>query len=92
MPKGFDEKGSSVKCSDNCIEGLQRAYYVLVYHPSRGYVHFKRCDYQSEELFNSSIIEYFKANPSLYFNGKNFDQPSLLRRTYAANRVGSFFY
>ena len=55
--------------------GIQRAYYVLIYSPSRFYKHIRRCDYLTEEQFNCEIIKYFKSNPSIYFtfNGKSFD-------------------
>lgn len=62
-------------------DGLQRSYYLLVYHPLKGYKHFKRCNYSTEELFNEAIIRYFKNNQSTYFsfNGKNFDHLILNR-------------
>lgn len=61
--------------------GLQRPYYLLVYHPLKGYKHFKRCNYSTELEFNKSIIKFFKNNPSIYFsfNGKNFDHLILNR-------------
>nr|AGJ98076.1 truncated plasmid-related DNA polymerase [Glomus sp. DAOM 240422] len=62
-------------------DGLQRAYYLLVYHPLKGYTHFKRCDYLNEIQFNNAILKFFRDNPSIYFsfNGRNFDHLILNR-------------
>jgi hypothetical protein len=62
-------------------DGLQRAYYLLVYHPLKGYTHFRRCDYSSEIQFNNAILKFFRDNPSIYFsfNGRNFDHLILNR-------------
>lgn len=72
-------------------DGRQRAYGLGIYHPTRGYERFRRCDYLREEDYNVAIKDYFKRYPSIYFslNGANFDH-ILLHRILSSTgeRVG----
>jgi hypothetical protein len=45
-------------------DGRQRAYYLLIYLPSVGYTHLRRCDYTSEEEFSFS-----SSPPRIYTDG-----------------------
>lgn len=85
----LDAKGSSIQCSTHCQEGLQRAYYILVYNSSTvEYKHFRRCDYLTEIDYNKAIVRYFGNNSGIYFsfNGKNFDH-LLLNRIFRLEGV-----
>ena len=70
-------------------DGTQRAYYLLIYLPSVGYTHIKRCDYPTEERFKDAILSYFENNKSIYysFNGANFDHLILNRMLPSPKRV-----